>query len=111
MIKRPEYITKLENDTLFSTMEIKVPKSFNKFITDRSYELVHSETYITIGSNIIQYKSKIYKTKQDFYLYLSIEEVGLEDSLVIYFKQEQLNELTLFINQLLKIYKNATVNN
>jgi hypothetical protein len=31
--------------------------------------------------------------------------------LVIYYKEEQLNELKLFIKQLLKTYKNGTINN
>jgi hypothetical protein len=31
--------------------------------------------------------------------------------LVIYYKEEQLNELKIFIKQLLKTYKNGTINN
>ena len=48
-----------------------------------------------------QYKLKIYKTKQEFYLYLLITEDGDVQSR-IYYKQKQLDELRLVIGQILK---------
>jgi hypothetical protein len=54
----------------------------------------------------------IYKSRQDFYLYIKLVP-GIDEvwSLTIYYKPEQQNELVLFITQLLKPFINATNNN
>ena len=49
----------------------------------------------------------MYKTVQGFFIYLSIKGDGTP-VITIYYKQEQLNEMTLFVGQLLKQFKNAT---
>ena len=49
----------------------------------------------------VDFKEKLYKTKQEFYLYLLINE---DDSIQsrVYYKQKQLDELRLIIGQILK---------
>ena len=100
---KPEFILKFEKDGIFSTMEIVVPKKFDNFLKQSSLLLVFSETYLDFDNGEICYKSKIYCSKQPFYLYLLMNKDN--DTLVIYFKQEQLTELTMFIQQLLKTFK------
>jgi hypothetical protein len=46
---------------------------------------------------------------QGFYIYLSLKEDGIP-TITIYYKQEQLNEMIFFVQQLLKQFKNATIN-
>lgn len=111
MIEKPDYIKGLENEGKpFSIMRVVLPKGFDDFMKSRSVDLVLSESYLNFLDNKIHYRNKIYLTKQSFYLYLSLEDTDNE-YLTIYYKENQLNELTIFITQLLKTYKNGTTNN
>ena len=84
----------------------EVPKEFDRFIKDKNFTLRCSESSYSPETDIL-YKNKVYQTKQGFFLYLSLTE----ETMVIYYGEDQLNELTLFIRQLFKQFKNATINN
>ena len=106
MIK-PEYILLREkkDGVVFSSMTVEVPEDFDRFMKDRNFVLRCSESSYSPETDI-EYKNKVYQTKQGFFLYLSLTE-GM---MVIYYGEDQLNELTLFIRQLFKQLKNATNN-
>jgi hypothetical protein len=104
---KPEYILLREkkDGVVFSSMTVEVPKEFDRFIKDKNFTLRCSESSYSPETDIL-YKNKVYQTKQGFFLYLSLTE----ETMVIYYGEDQLNELTLFIRQLFKQLKNATNN-
>jgi hypothetical protein len=110
MVSKPEYIEKLEDGKLFSTLELEVPDDFLKFLDGRAFTTVYSDNWMEFKTGEFKTKSKIFRTKQSFYLYLFKSAMD-DKSLTIYYREEQLNELKLFIGQLLKTYKNGTINN
>lgn len=110
MVRKPEYIEKLEDGKLFSSVEINVPDEFQEFLDGRSLTTVYSDSWVDYETSKFNVRCKIYSTKQSFYLYLFKSDIEGK-SLVIYYKEEQLNELKLFIGQLLKTFKNGTINN
>ena len=101
-MKKPNYIEKIEKDEgmFFSVMDLPCANiEFEKFINSK-FELVHSIS--NIEQNLkITFKEKLYKTKQEFYVYLLINE---DDSIqsMVYYKQKQLDELRLIVGQILK---------
>ncbi len=111
MMDKPKYIEKLEEGgDVYSIINIlSVPKEFEKSIDGLKTTLVYSESNADYKDGKIKYIEKIYKTAQGFYIYLSLGE-GAHVGLTIYYKQEKLNEVTLFVGGLLKKFKNATVN-
>lgn len=110
MIKKPKYIKLLEKKSgVMSIMTLNfINQNIDGFISSRSFTTVWSEGKMEPTDNKVKWLEKIYKTKQEFYLYLSICE-NLT-SMVIYYRQEQENELTIFLTQLLKQFKNDTIN-
>lgn len=109
MVSKPEYIIGIEDGNPFSTLELEVPDDFPKFLDSRAFTTVYSDSWMEFKTGEIKVKNKIYLTKQSFYLYLFKSAMD-DKSLVIYYREEQLNELKLFIGQLLKTYKNGTIN-
>ena len=107
IMETPEYIIKLNQD--LSTTVVSLPKGFDDYLKDRKVTLIHTESNISFEDIKFIYKTKLYKTQQGFYLYLLFNKEDVED-MIIYYKQEQLNELTVFITQLIKQFKNATTN-
>jgi hypothetical protein len=101
-IKKPKFIKKLEVDggNIFSFINLPCANTeFEKFVNSK-FELVYSIS--NIGKNLkITFKEKLYKTKQEFYLYLIITDDDNIQSRV-YYKQKQLDELRLIIGQILK---------
>jgi hypothetical protein len=110
MVSKPDYIKGLEDGKPFSTLELDVPDDFSKFLDGRALTTVFTDGWMDFETGELKTRSQIYLTKQSFYLYLFKACVD-KKNLVIYYKEEQLNELKLFIRQLLKTYKNGTVNN
>jgi hypothetical protein len=101
-MKKPNYIEKIEeiigND--LSVMDLpNASMEFDKLINSK-FELVYSISSIEQDLKIT-FKEKLYKTKQEFYLYLLITD---DDNiqLRVYYKQTQLDELRLLFGQLLK---------
>ena len=102
-MEKPNYIKRIEEiiENDFSVMNLPEANiEFEKFLDNSKFELVHSISNIEHNSKIL-FKEKIYKTKQEFYLYLLITEDGDIQSR-IYYKQKQLDELRLIIGQILK---------
>jgi hypothetical protein len=87
-----------------------MPEGFDEYLKDKKMVLVYSEANSDFETGKILFKTKIYKTQQGFYLYLLFGDDGKTD-MTIYYKQSQLSELTIFITQLFKQFKNATTNN
>lgn len=100
-MKKSNYIKKVENDRniYFSVMDLPMATpDFLKFTSDK-FELIHS--IAEMGQDLkIDFKEKLYLTKQEFYIYLLITD---DDIIVrVYYQQKQLDELRLIIGQLLK---------
>ena len=110
MVSKPEYIMNVEGGKPFSTLELEVPDDFPKFLDGRAFTTVYSDNYMNYGTEEFNTRSKIYLTKQSFYLYLLKGDIT-DKTLVVYYREEQLNELKIFIKQLLKTFKNGTTNN
>jgi hypothetical protein len=110
MIETPKYIERIESkgETL-STIEVVLGQGIQKFLDDRNFVVVWSKGFTKVDEPKITLKEKIYKTKQGFFLYLFLDKEF--PTLTIYYKQEQINELTIFLTQLLKQFKNGTTIN
>lgn len=110
-MEKIEYIKKLEEGGVaFSMVNIlSVPKEIEQYLNKIKSTIIYSIGDLTYPNIEIKYTEKIYRTVQGFFIYLSIIE---DDTpvITIYYKQEQLSEMTLFVGQLLKQFKNATVN-
>jgi hypothetical protein len=108
-MKKPKYIKDIEkNGEVLSLSKLySLPKEFDDFIKKKII-ILYSKSDIDTDSGKFIFKEKLYKTQQPFYLYLSFR--GDEIDTDIYYKQEQHNELIIFITQLLKQFKNATTN-
>jgi hypothetical protein len=108
---KPIYIKDIElKEGILSENHISFPEGFDNFLKEKKMILVHSKSTSNFDTGKLLYTNKIYKTQQGFYIYLSINEDGSVDT-TIYYKEIQSTELTMFITQLLKQYKNATTNN
>ena len=109
----PKYINNLEkHGGVYSVLNVmSIPKEIEGYLNKMKTTVVYSISKIDYNDATIKYNEKIYKTAQGFYIYLSLREVGTHAGLTIYYKQEQQNEITLFVGQLLKQFKNATINN
>jgi hypothetical protein len=108
-MKKPKYIKKIERDgEVLSVLNLySLPYKFEKFIDGLKTTIVYSVGRIDYEDVVFKYNKKIYKTAQGFYIYLSLRGVG-NPVVTIYYKQEQLNEITIFVRGLLKQFKNAT---
>jgi hypothetical protein len=114
-MEKPEYIQNLESkDNFFSVMLCHELKGeFLKFLSERKLTRVYEKSLIT-EMGFIKLEEVIFKSQQNFYLFVEIREILQSDTiskLTIYYNVEQYNELYLFLSQLLKQYKNATTNN
>jgi len=102
IIETPKYIESIELDIeeVLSYISVEFQKKgIDEFIRDKTFTVVWSEGDAD-ETGKIKFRKKIYKTKQGFYLYLLLNGDGI--SMVVYYKQHQINELTIFISQLLK---------
>lgn len=100
-MKKPNYIEKVEDDknVYFSVMNLPMASpDFLKFTSDK-FELAHSIAEMAQDLKI-NFKEKIYLTKQEFYIYLLITDDDIQ--VRVYYQQKQLDELRLIIGQLLK---------
>jgi hypothetical protein len=100
IIEIPKYIESIEEE-IFSHITIEFQKKgIDEFLSDKTFTVVWSEGDANEQTGKIKFRKKIYKTKQGFYLYLLLNDE--ETSMVVYYRQHQINELTIFISQLLK---------
>jgi hypothetical protein len=114
-MNKPEYIKNLESkDIVFSEMIChEVKGDFLKYLNERKLTRVYEKSSMN-ESGIIKFEEIIFKSQQNFYLLLNLRMIPQSDTiskLTIYYKVEQYNELYMFISQLLKQYKNGTINN
>jgi len=112
---KPEYIQNLESeDGIFSVMVCPELKGeFLKYLNEKKLTRVCEKSSID-QSGYVNFQEVIFKSQQGFFLFVEIRVIPQSDTisnLTIYYKVEQYNELYLFISQLLKQYKNATINN
>ena len=111
---KPEIIKKIEKDSeVLSFMTYRV-LSKNEFeLIDNKLETIWSNSHYNYDGEIFWHE-KIYKTKQSFYIRVlnnREKEIGNIWFSSIYYKQEQFNELILFIKSLTKELENARINN
>jgi len=113
MIKKPKFIKNNEKSLgVLSSIQINFPDdSIFKFLNGRSFEVVWSKGLIDVdaGSGKIILEKIIFKTKQGFYLYLLLNTTDV--NLVVYYKQNQESELTIFLRQLIKQFNNDKTTN
>ena len=112
---KPEYIQNLESkDGVFSVMvSHELKGEFLKYLNGKKLSRVYEKGLMN-ESNLVNFEEVIFKSQQNFYLFVQIRVIPQSDTiskLTIYYKSEQYNELFLFTSQLLKQYKNATTNN
>ena len=103
-MEKPNYIKECEvKDGILSINTITMPNNFDNYLKDKKMELtyVESNTHFDTGKTV--FTSKIYKTKQGFYLYLLLRDSDID--VTIYYKQTQFSELTLFVRQFIKDFK------
>lgn len=106
-METPNYIKDYEQrEGILSRNNMTMPEGFDDYLKDKKMVLVYSESTSDFDNGKISFQSKIYRTQQGFYLYLLFGDDG-KTELTIYFKQSQLNELTIFTTQLLKQFKQA----
>ena len=111
-MNKPEYIQNLESkDGIFSVMVCPELKGeFLKYLNGKKLSRVYEKGLMN-ESNLVKFEEVIFKSQQNFYLFVEIRVIPQTDTnsnLTIYYKTEQYNELYLFSSQLLKQYKNAT---
>ena len=100
----------VQREGILSRNTVVMPEGFDEYLKDKKMVLVYSEANSDFETGKTLFKTKIYKTQQGFYLYLLFGDDGKTD-MTIYYKHSQLSELTIFITQLFKQFKNATTNN
>lgn len=108
-----EFITTLENtEGVFSIMDFHLfDGDLFKFLEDKKMSRVFEKSKVMLEGDVI-WVEVLYKTKQSFYLHLENKTIGSPRwGLRIYYKPEQLNELVIFIKQVLKQFRDATINN
>jgi hypothetical protein len=100
-MKKSNYIEMIEKDNgyCFSVMDLPVGTNDLVKFSDDKFELTHSISEMGQNSKI-NFKEKLYITKQGFYLYLLTTDDDIQ--VRVYFLQKQLTELRLIIGQLLK---------
>ena len=114
-MNKPEYIQNLESkDGIFSVMvSHELKGEFLKYLNGKKLSRVYEKGLMN-ESNLVNFEEVIFKSQQNFYLFVQIRVIPQSDTiskLTIYYNVEQYNELYLFLSQLLKQYKNATTNN
>jgi hypothetical protein len=103
-METPYYIENYEQkEGVLSRSKVVMPKDFDNYLKDKKMELVYSESSTDFETGKTIFSSKIYKTKQEFYLYLLFRDTKTD--ITIYYKQKQQDELTIFIGQLIKQFK------
>lgn len=102
-MKKPKYIKRREkNGEILSTVFLEVDnEKISDFISARDFILVWSNSRTDSIREDIIWIDRIFKTKQGFYIYLN----DISNIVIIYYKQEQFNELRVFLRQFLKLFK------
>lgn len=109
---KPDYIQYLElQEGVFSIMKFhRFDKSILKYFDEKKYDRVFENGVVNVTGKA-RWEEVIFKTKQEFYLSFKSLEDGEEYLLDIYYKPEKRNELLFFTNQLLKPFRDGTIDN
>ena len=108
-MEKPEYIKNIENKTgdflsKISLGELNIKSdTFDK----KNFVLLYIDMIFKEGESI--WKEKVIKTSHGFYIYLIRPKDNLNPNIVeidIYHNPEQVDEITLFVRQLIKQIKN-----
>ena len=103
-MEKPYYIEECERkNEIFSVNRISMPDGFDNYLKDKKMELVYSESNTDFETGKTIFSSKIYKTKQEFYIYLLFCDTKTD--ITIYYKPNQQDELTIFMGLLIKQFK------
>ena len=113
--QKPDYIINLENklSDFFSVMNFHFfSGDGKKFFENKKLDCVYENGTVNVDGKYTWIEI-IYKTKQNFYIYVKniIDGDNSKSLLTIYYKTEQHNELIFFINQIIKQFRDATTNN
>jgi hypothetical protein len=96
------------NTTVYESNVVNIISN-NVFSASTSSVMNWGTTNINTGSGKIIIEKIIFKTKQGFYLYLLLNTTNV--NLLVYYKQNQESELTIFLKQLIKQFNNdKTIN-
>jgi len=108
---KPEFIQYLElQEGVFSVMKFhRFDKNILKYFDEKKYDRVFEIGVVNVTGKA-RWDEVIYKTKQEFYLGFKSTDDGEFYILDIYYKPENYKELLFFINQLLKPFKDGTIN-
>jgi hypothetical protein len=109
-MKKPKYIKELEKTVgVFSVMDFHVFRTqISDYFDEKKIEKVFEKSEILMDGSA-KWIEMVYKTVQPFYLYVRNESDDLPEwYITIYYKPEQLNELIVFIRQVLKQLRYGT---
>lgn len=110
---KPEYIKRLEDvEGVFSEMDFhRYSANLIKYLDEKILTRVY-ERGVVSSSGKASWAEVIFQSKQKFYLFVECLQVNKEDeyTLTIYYKPEQFQELLYFTTQLLKPFKDGTIN-
>lgn len=110
-MKKPIYIKNIEKtEGVFSVMNFhKFRTNMYKIFEEKKTTKVFEKSYIHIDGSF-EWVELIYKTNQNFYLHmLNDTEDKTMWSITIYYKPENLNELLIFIRQVLKQLRDESI--
>lgn len=105
----PNYIRDLEKKNgNFSVLEIPfMGSNFENFLREKKLKVVYEKVKIDKEDKLIKLET-LFETKQNFLIHFNSE---VSESINIYYKPEQFNELIITIKQLKKQFKNGTTDN
>jgi hypothetical protein len=92
---------KEKNNEFYSMLKVSNLFDINSFLNRKNLTMVKSTS--NYMDNSFSYEECLFETSAGFYLYL-LKEMGTQNSykLSFYYKEEQLNEVKIFLNQLIK---------
>lgn len=112
--KKPEYIVKLEerDNTFYSVIHFHFfSGNASAFFKEKNFLVVFQNGSVSVDGKYT-WIEEILETKQKFYLYIkNIADDKDKSSVTIYYIPDQFNEVVFFINNIIKQFRDATVNN
>jgi hypothetical protein len=112
-MKKPKYIKEIEKtEGVYSVMSFHVFRNqISDYFDEKNIEKVYENSEILIDGSA-KWVEIIYKTVHPFYLYVKNNSNDLPEwYITIYYKPTQLNELVVFIRQVLKQIRYGTTDN
>lgn len=114
MVGKAEYIIQLERENgVFSLLDFhRYSDNLIKYLEEKNLKVVFQKGVVS-NKGKAKWEEVIFETAQKFYFQVNTINVNGEDEygLTIYFKPEQFKELIFLTTQLLKPFKDGTVNN